>query len=309
MSEPVELTVREDEAGERLDRVLAARDLGHSRAALQRWMSQGRITVDGAPTAKDARARAGSVVRIEPAAPEPSSAEPQDLPLDILYRDDHLLVVNKAAGMVVHPAAGHTHGTLVNAVLHHARVELGPDPMRPGVVHRLDKDTSGVMVVALTTVAREGLSARFAEHDIERVYQAICTGHPPTQQTHSTLHGRHPVDRKRFSSKVTRGKRAVTHVRRLSTLHGAALVACTLETGRTHQIRVHMADSGHPLLGDPVYGGRPRDPRVKAAAQALGRQALHAGVLGFAHPVDGRALRFEAPPPPDFERALLDLAE
>jgi len=300
----VELILTADEAGQRLDKVLAARELGFTRAALQRWMSEGRVHMDGFAVEKDATALAGALVRIEPAPPPPSEAVPEDIPLRILFEDAHLLVIDKPAGMVVHPAAGHHSGTLVNAVLHHRRVEPGTDPIRPGIVHRLDKDTSGVMVVALTEQAREGLAARFATHDIERAYEALCLGVVPDQVTYDTRHGRHPVDRKRFSSRVRGGKRAITHVRTLSRLHGATHVECRLQTGRTHQIRVHLADAGYPLLGDAVYGKTSRDARVAAAASALGRQALHARLLGFEHPVTGDTLRFESPAPEDFARAL-----
>jgi 23S rRNA pseudouridine1911/1915/1917 synthase len=308
VSSSIELEIAASEAGERLDKVLAARELGFSRATLQRWMDEGRVTAAGRALESKAKARAGMVVRIEPAPPLPSEALPENIPLEILFEDAHLIVLHKPAGLVVHPAAGHASGTLVNALLHHTEVELGDDPRRPGVVHRLDKDTSGVMVVTRTEAAREGLAAQFAAHHIERLYEAICTGAPPQQVTYATQIGRHPTDRKRFSSKVRAGKRAVTHVQKVRDLHGAALVHCRLETGRTHQIRVHMADHGFPLLGDPLYGRAVRDARVQAAAVALGRQALHARVLGFVHPITGRELRFEAEPPPDFLHALSVLA-
>jgi 23S rRNA pseudouridine1911/1915/1917 synthase len=160
------------------------------------------------------------------------------------------------------------------------------------------------MVIARTPVAREALMQAFAAHTIERAYLAIALGDPPSAARWDTLHGRHPRDRKRFSTRVVRGKRAVTHVEVVERLHGAALVRCRLETGRTHQIRVHLADHGYPLLGDPIYGARPKDPRLRAAADALDRQALHAAVLGFAHPVTGAPLRFETPPPEDLGRAI-----
>jgi 23S rRNA pseudouridine1911/1915/1917 synthase len=237
-----------------------------------------------------------------------SDARPEAIPLDILFEDASLIVVNKPAGLVVHPAPGHDGGTLVNAILHHTEVELGADPRRPGVVHRLDKDTSGIMVVARTDAAREGLSALFAAHRMERVYEAICLGRVPAEITFDTLHGRHPVDRKRFSSKVKVGKRAVTHVQRVRELRGATLVRCQLETGRTHQIRVHLADHGFPLLGDAVYGRAGKDPLLREVAEELGRQALHARMLGFVHPVTGQSLRFEMEPPADFLRALARLS-
>jgi 23S rRNA pseudouridine1911/1915/1917 synthase len=306
--EPVEVEIAPAEAGERLDKVLSARELGFSRATLQRWMEDGRVTADGKALSPKDKARVGMRVRIEPAPPPPSDALPEAIPLDVLYEDEQLIVLNKPAGLVVHPAAGHASGTLVNALLHYTEVEQGEDPRRPGVVHRLDKDTSGVMVVTRTEVAREGLAQQFASHDIERVYEAICVGRPPVQITYETMIGRHPTDRKRFSSKVRTGKRAVTHVRKVRDLHGAALVHCQLETGRTHQIRVHMADHGFPLLGDPVYGKPARDERLRTAGEELARQALHARVLGFVHPVTGKTLRFEVEPPEDFQRALATLS-
>jgi 23S rRNA pseudouridine1911/1915/1917 synthase len=303
----IELIIEPAEAGERLDRVLAARTLGHSRAVLQRWMEQGRITIEGRPVSAKDKARPGVRVCIEPGPPPVSDALPEAIPLEVLFEDDALIVLHKPAGLVVHPAAGHPTGTLVNALLHHAEVERGDDPRRPGVVHRLDKDTSGVMVIARTDAAREGLTKQFAAHDIEREYEALCLGVPPAKVTYETLIGRHPTDRKRFSTKVRVGKRAVTHVRLLEAFAGAAHVRCTLETGRTHQIRVHMADHGHPLLGDPVYGRTPKDARLKAASEALGRQALHARVLGFVHPITGERMRFEHEPPEDFRLALATL--
>lgn len=305
---PIEIELTPQEAGERLDKVLSARELGFSRATVQRWMEEGRVTVLGRKVSAKDRARAGQCVRIEPAPPPPSEALPEDIPLDILFEDEHLIVLHKPAGLVVHPAVGHESGTLVNALLHYTAVEPGQDARRPGVVHRLDKDTSGVMVVARTELAREGLSRLFAAHDIDRLYEAICVGAPPPKTTFSTLIGRHPTDRKRFSSNVGRGKHAVTHLVRLRELHGAALVQCRLETGRTHQIRVHLSDHGFPLLGDPVYGRTSKDARVQAAAAALQRQALHARVLGFTHPVTSVPLRFEIEPPADFQQALAALA-
>jgi 23S rRNA pseudouridine1911/1915/1917 synthase len=303
----IEIAVAPAEVGERLDRVLAARALGFSRAVLQRWIEEGRVTIaERTVTAKD-KARPGMVVRIVPGPPPVSDALPENIPLDVLYEDDSLIVLHKPAGLVVHPAAGHQSGTLVNALLHHAEVERGDDPRRPGVVHRLDKDTSGVMVVARTDAAREGLTAQFSRHDIEREYQAICLGLPPESLKLDTLIGRHPTDRKRFTSKTKVGKHAVTHLCLERALRGAALVRCRLETGRTHQIRVHMADAGWPLIGDPVYGRTPKDPLLKAVSEGLSRQALHARVLGFVHPVSGERMRFEVAPPEDFARALAQL--
>jgi len=303
---PIEVEVGAEEDGERADRVLAARGVA-TRSAVQRWMAEGRVTRDGEALSPKTKVRAGDRILAVPSPPPPSRAEPQAIPLEILHEDPHLLVVVKRAGLVVHPAPGHPDGTLVNALLYHSRFEDHGDPLRPGIVHRLDKDTSGVMVVAKTIAAREGLVGLFQAHDIERRYDALAVGTKlPQQITFDTLHGRHPVDRKRFSSRVERGKRAVTHVEVVQTFEVAQQVACTLETGRTHQIRVHLADHGSPLLGDPTYGKTP--PALRVIAAELGRQALHAAVLGFVHPVTGERLRFEAPPPRDFEAALAALS-
>ncbi len=309
-AEVVELVLAREDDGERLDAALARRDLGFSRSVIQRFLEEGRVTVDGAPATRKTKAREGQRVCIRPAPPPPSEALPEELPLSILFEDAHLIVLDKAPGMVVHPAPGHAGGTLVNALLHH----IGPsptlgggDPGRPGIVHRLDKDTSGVMVVAKTALAHERLVRLFQAHDLERRYRAIARGETPDSVIYDTLHGRHPTDRKRFSSRVARGRRAITHVRTLARLHGASEVECRLETGRTHQIRVHLAEHGHPLLGDPLYGSPPKDPRLLAAAAALGRQALHAAVLGFRHPMTGELLRFETAPPEDYLRALAAL--
>jgi 23S rRNA pseudouridine1911/1915/1917 synthase len=305
---PIELTIAPEEAGERLDRVLSARPLGYSRSALQSFIAEGRVLVDGKPVRASARVSAGARVSLRPAPPPPSAAEPQDLPLELLYEDEQLAVVMKPAGLVVHPAPGHPDGTLVNALRFHLNVRAG-DPERPGIVHRLDRDTSGVMVVAKTELAREQLIAQFKQHTIDREYVAIALGTVAAHQRIETLHGRHPTDRKRFTSRVARGKRAVTEVTRLELLHGATLVRCRLETGRTHQIRVHLAEHGHPVLADAVYGHASRDPRLHAAELAIGRQALHARVLGFTHPVSGQVLRFSAEPPADFARALTALRD
>jgi 23S rRNA pseudouridine1911/1915/1917 synthase len=309
-SEVIELTIGEDEAGERLDAALARRDLGFSRSVLQRFLEEGRVTVDDQPATRKTKARAGMRVAIRPAPPPPSEALPEDLPLAILFEDEHLVIVDKAPGMVVHPAPGHSGGTLVNALLHHlgeAQAHAG-DPARPGIVHRLDKGTSGVMVVAKTALTHERLVRLFQAHDIERTYRAIARGETPEAVTYDTLHGRHVSDRKRFTSRVVRGRRAITHVRTLSRLHGASEIECRLETGRTHQIRVHLADHGHALVGDPLYGSTSKDPRVAAVAAELGRQALHAAVLGFRHPITGEVLRFETEPPADHRAALAALA-
>ncbi len=304
MSDPIELVVSPDEAGERLDRVLASRGIA-SRSTLQRWIEDERVTVRGAVARASSKLRAGDDVRVLPAPPPPSDASPEDIPITLLFEDEELLVLDKPAGLVVHPAPGHPSGTLVNAVLFHTKVEEDEAQERPGIVHRLDRDTSGVMVVAKTSRAKEGLVKLFQAHDIERVYLALAVGALPSELSFDTLHGRHRTDRKRFTTKVDSGKRAVTHVKLREVLAGVSYVECRLETGRTHQIRVHLAEHGTPLLGDPVYGKNPRDPALVGVAKTLGRQALHAAVLGFRHPVSGEMLRFETPPPEDFLAALL----
>jgi len=290
-----------------------------SRAQARKLIDDGRVTLAGAVTTKaGAKVRAGDAIVVTVPAPEPLEVEPEDLPLAILHEDADLIVIDKPAGMVVHPAPGHARGTLVNALLFHCRDLAGiGGVLRPGIVHRLDKDTSGVMVATKSDRAHAALTAAFAARSrgdatgtlgLSRTYLAIASPPPPAAAgTIRTLHGRHPVDRKRFSSKVATGKPAVTHYEVVAPLYLAALVRFRLETGRTHQIRVHAADAGWPLLADPVYGHRARDARVLAAARALGRQALHAATLAFDHPVTGVHLTFTSPLPADFQAALAAL--
>jgi 23S rRNA pseudouridine1911/1915/1917 synthase len=280
---------------------------------VRRLIDDGHVAIGGVATTKaGTKLRFGDVVEVAIPPPAPARALAQDIALAILFEDEHLVVVDKPAGLVVHPSAGHPDGTLVNALLHHAGGLAGiGGELRPGIVHRLDKDTSGVMVVAKHDAAHLGLAAAFKDKvgALVREYLAVVAPAPSSSATtYRTLHGRHPVDRKRFSSKVATGKPAVTHVRVEERFAlGAALLRARLETGRTHQIRVHLADHGHPLLGDPLYGRRPGDPRLAALAEALGRQALHAAVLGFAHPITGATLRFETPPPADLAALLAAL--
>jgi 23S rRNA pseudouridine1911/1915/1917 synthase len=301
---PTVVTLSEEDAGERIDRVLARLCPEFSRSALQRWIEQGRVEQAGEVVSRKTKAQAGAEVWIHPAPPEPMSATAQAIPLEVLFEDEYLLVLDKPAGLVVHPAPGHPDGTLVNALLHHAEIQGGQNPLRPGIVHRLDKDTSGVMVVAKTPLAHERLVEMFQSHDLERAYLAIAVGHTPASAVYDTLHGRHPSDRKRFTSKGDRGRRAITNLETVELLRGSSLVRCRLQTGRTHQIRVHLAEHGHPVLGDPTYGKSIADPELRRIAAELGRQALHAALLAFTHPMTGEPLRFETGPPEDFQRAL-----
>ena len=296
-------------AGQRLDKALAPLFADLSRARLQALIGEGRLSLDGQPVLDASRkARAGTYsLSIPPAAA--AEPEPQDLPLSILYEDPHLIVVDKAAGMAVHPAPGTPDGTLVNALLHHCGASLSGigGVARPGIVHRLDKDTSGVMVAAKSDVAHQGLSKLFAAHDIDRLYVALTRGAPsPVHGTIDTQLGRSLSDRKKMAVLKSGGRQAITHYRVEASFGPperplAARVECRLETGRTHQIRVHMASKGSPCLGDPVYGAsQAAGPvRERIAAAGLKRQALHAAVLGFVHPVTGEVLRFETPLPPD----------
>jgi 23S rRNA pseudouridine1911/1915/1917 synthase len=304
----------------RLDKALADALPELSRARLQALMAQGALTREGMTLADPSARAAAGVYRlaIPPAAPPEPQA--QDLGLVVLFEDDQLIVIDKPAGMSAHPAPGSEDGTLVNALIHHCGASLSGigGVARPGIVHRLDKGTSGVMVAAKTDAAHQGLSQLFAAHDIERSYIALVRGSPsPPQGTIATRLGRSTRDRKKMAVLTRGGREAVTHYKVEATFGAgvkplAARVRCRLETGRTHQIRVHLAHKGAPCLGDPVYGAGAPAPAVRAAIEAVGldRQALHAAVLGFTHPVTGEALRFETAPPADFcalEGALIAL--
>ncbi len=297
------------EDGPRLDKALAAAS-GLSRERVKALIGEGKVSLDGKPVRQASAKSAGGAFAIEVPAPADAKAAPQDIALTVVYEDEHLLVVDKPAGMVVHPAAGNPDGTLVNALLHHCRGKLSGigGVARPGIVHRIDKGTSGLLVVAKSDVAHEGLARQFADHSIERVYLAVCNGRPnPPSATIATRIGRSDANRKKMAvlpKDSSRGKHAITHYRTLRELEGCSLVECRLETGRTHQVRVHLSSIGHALLGDSVYG-RPNS-RVREVLQRLGfrRQALHAAVLGFVHPVTGDELRFESVLPPDIKELI-----
>lgn len=295
------------EVGDRVDKCAAGRlaSEGVSRGDVLRAIENDALRVNGRAVKASYRVRAGDRVELELPLPAPSEALPEDIAIDVVFEDESVLVVNKPAGLVVHPARGHASGTLVNAVLFHHAVDDDEAPERPGIVHRLDRDTSGVMVIAKTPLARERLKSQFQAHSIERVYEAVAVGVIERAVTFDTLYNRHPTDRMRFSSRVREGKRACTHVTPVESFGSdATRVECRLETGRTHQIRVHLSDNGHALLGDATYGKPPKNARLRAIADALGRQALHARVLGFVHPASGEFVRFERQPPKDFARAL-----
>jgi len=300
------------DGGQRLDKALA-NGSGLSRERVKALIGEGAVTLEGVVVAQvSIKTVAGAAWSIHVPAVSAALAEAQDIPLCVTYEDDALIVIDKPAGLVVHPAAGNPDGTLVNALLHHCRGQLSGigGVARPGIVHRIDKDTSGLLVVAKTDAAHEGLARQFADHSITRAYLAITGGVPlPAIGTIRGSIARSGQDRKKMAlvEEGGRGKHAVTHYRVLKPLNGAALVECRLETGRTHQVRVHLASIGHSLLGDPVYCRCPARLRSVLAELDFRRQALHAVQLGFIHPVDGRPLLFSSPTPVDMETLLVEL--
>jgi len=271
------------------------------------------VLVNGRPRKAGWKLKAGDVVDLTVIDPEPIGLEPEDIPIDVVYEDKDLLVLNKQAGLVVHPSPGHSRGTLVNALLHHCGdlVSVG-GYLRPGIVHRLDKDTSGLMVVSKSDAAHRNLSEQFKKHTIDRAYIAIVRGNPRFDQgAFRSLHGRSTSNRLKFTSRVEHGRQAVTRFRVIERFKNFALVQARLETGRTHQVRVHFSENGMPILGDPLYGrtrkSTIRDKELLDAIKALGRQALHAAELGFDHPVTGEHLNFTSSPPEDMEAVIIAL--
>jgi 23S rRNA pseudouridine1911/1915/1917 synthase len=293
-------------AGWRLDRALADAVPTLSRERLKVLIRSGSVELEGHALRDPAtKVRGEEALRVAVPEPTPAHNEAQDIPLTIVFEDEHLLVVDKPAGLVVHPAAGNFDGTLVNALLHHCGGSLSGigGVARPGIVHRIDKDTSGLLVVAKTDVAHEGLAKQFAAHSIDRRYLAIVNGLPRAAEgkVDAPL-ARSAANRKKIAIvEGGRGKRAVTRWKRLQVLKGAALVECRLETGRTHQVRVHMASIGHPLLGDPVYGRSGKTHGKILKELQFHRQALHAAELGFTHPVTKNRLSFSSPLPSDMQ--------
>ncbi|MFD1766365.1 RluA family pseudouridine synthase [Sphingorhabdus buctiana] len=296
----------------RLDRALAEAIPSLSRARIQALVDDNALLVAGRPvTDASSKKFEGQPFTLTVPAPLPDKAQAQEIDLDIVFEDEHLIVVNKPAGLVVHPAAGHSDGTLVNALLHHCRGKLSGigGVQRPGIVHRIDRDTSGLLVVAKTDKAHEGLARLFAAHDIERRYLAVVAGHPtPPAGTIRTQIGRSTTNRKKMAVLPEgRGKHAVTHYRTIEQFKDAALVECRLETGRTHQVRVHMAHIGNPLIGDSTYNNRRKAFKFGPNQSYFERQALHAVSLGFIHPVTGEKLGFESKMPEDIQLLLTSL--
>ena len=309
----ISVELKPSHSGWRLDRALADAVPTLSRERLKSLIRSGAVQSEASIAVRDPalKVRGKEAYRLTIPEPTPAHNEPQDIPLRVVFEDEHLLVVDKPAGLVVHPAAGNPDGTLVNALLHHCGGSLSGigGVARPGIVHRIDKDTSGLLVVAKTDVAHEGLAKQFAAHNIDRRYLAIVADLPKTAEgiVDAPL-ARSSTNRKKISIvEGSRGKRAVTHWRRLQILRDAALVECRLETGRTHQVRVHMASLGHPLLGDPVYGRSGKGSRELLKRLNFHRQALHAAELGFIHPVSKHRLSFASGMPADMQELFTAL--
>ncbi len=299
-------TVGPEGEGLRLDYFLAGKETGLSRAQIQRAIAEERVRLNDRPAKAGRKVKRDDAVTIHIPEAKPSGVSPEAIPLAILYEDAALLVVDKPAGLVVHPAAGHPDGTLVNALLHHCRDLSGiGGVLRPGIVHRLDKGTSGLLVVAKSDDAHRGLAGQFKRHEVKKTYLAIVYGTPRQEGGRiEAAVGRHPTDRKRMSTSSRRGRKAVSVWRIRESFGDAALLEVDIETGRTHQIRVHLTALGHPVVGDALYGGAGRsrtvgDAGIRARMKAMGRPALHAWRLGFTHPVTGEWMHFSSPMPED----------
>lgn len=301
MTTPIELIVPKEAARLRLDQFLARELPKFSRSRIQQLIRKEFVALNGSPARPRDAVKMGDRVEVNEPPPEKIDVEPQEIPIDVLYEDEDLIVINKPAGLVVHPGAGQREGTLVNALLHHFPKLSGiGGKERPGIVHRLDKDTSGCLVVAKNDEAHRALSAQFEERSVDKIYLALVGG--KFRKRAGTIEekiGRHPVDRQRMSVESRRGRAAKTEYRVIRASDEMSLVECKLHSGRTHQIRVHLRHLGHPILGDKIYGGR--------FAKTFPRQMLHAWKLGFQHPRTSERKKFEAPLPDDFEAAMSSL--
>lgn len=309
--EKFELTFPTDGEPERLDSFVARSVVTLTRSAVHKLIDEGQVTVEGSLQKPSMKLKGGERITVDIPTPAAAEATAEDIPLEILHEDCDIVIINKPAGMVVHPGAGTSGGTLVNALLGHCGDLSGiGGTVRPGIVHRIDKETSGVLVVAKNDHAHQSLSGQFSAHTIKRVYLALVYGSPKGDKGKiESAIGRHPVDRKRMSSKARRGKRAVTHWQVIERFGGITLIRLRLETGRTHQIRVHLSEAGYPLVGDKVYGGSGRissvtDPQLKGLISELDRQALHAKTLGIIHPATGEYLEFDTDLPEDMARII-----
>ena len=293
--------VEDVDAGKRLDSFLAEKNTAnYTRSFIGKMIEENLVLYNGKPSKASTKMKTGDKIELFEKEPEPLAVKGEEIPLEIVYEDDDLMVINKPRGMVVHPAPGHTSGTLVNAVLSHAGESLSSinGVLRPGIVHRIDKDTSGLILVCKNDFSHKALAKQLEEHSITRRYHAICSGRLKEEQgTVSAPIGRDEKNRKQQAINYKHGKDAITHYRLLENLQNASLLECRLETGRTHQIRVHMKSIGHPLLGDPLYGPKKNPYAIKG-------QALHAMVLGFVHPRSGEYMEFSADYPEDFQKLL-----
>jgi len=297
----MDFIVEDVDAGKRLDSFLAEKNTAkYTRSFIGKMIEENLVLYNGKPSKASTKMKTGDRIELFEKEPEPLAVKGEEIPLEIVYEDDDLMVINKPRGMVVHPAPGHTSGTLVNAVLSHAGESLSSinGVLRPGIVHRIDKDTSGLILVCKNDFSHKALAKQLEEHSITRRYHAICSGRLKEEQgTVSAPIGRDEKNRKQQAINYKHGKEAITHYRLLENLQNASLLECRLETGRTHQIRVHMKSIGHPLLGDPLYG-------PKKNLYAIKGQALHAMVLGFVHPRSGEYMEFSADYPEDFQKLL-----
>jgi 23S rRNA pseudouridine1911/1915/1917 synthase len=307
--EHLELDVGAEHDGLRLDQFLAAVLAGHSRSQIQRLIRDGHVRTESKHVRPSTPVRAGARVAVDIPAPAPSSPQPENLPLPILSDDRDIVVVNKPPGMVVHPAAGHAEGTLVNALLHHVRDLSGVGgELRPGIVHRLDRGTSGAMVIAKNDRAHEELSRQFQDREVDKEYITLVWGVVQAGRRIDAPIGRDPNDRQKMSTRARRARSAVTRITAAEHLRGVSLLHVAIATGRTHQIRVHLNAIGHPIVGDATYGGVRRQlPAHLRALARLDRPFLHAARLAFAHPADGSRVEFTAPLPADLQELIADL--